>query len=61
MPILINEKMFALDLDCEVKNNEILNAVTKGIPVKTDKMIQIENNFNRIDNEKIKRIWVDIT
>ena len=60
MPILINGKTFALDLDCEVKNIEILNAITKGIPVRTEKMKQIENNFNN-ESDKIKRIWVDIT
>ena len=38
MPILINGKLFALDLDCEVKNMEIFNNVTKGIPIKTEKM-----------------------
>ena len=49
-----------LDLDCDVKNIGVLNAITSGIPIKTEKYKEIENTFNLTENNK-KAIWVDIT
>lgn len=60
VPILIGEELYALDLDCSVHHKEILNAITRGLPIKTDRME--ENMINdEDDNEVVNRIWVDIT
>tara|TARA_B110000285_G_scaffold188096_1_gene214127 strand:+ start:276 stop:827 length:552 start_codon:yes stop_codon:yes gene_type:complete len=38
MPILIGDQGYALDLDCSVPQKQILNAITRGLPIKTDRM-----------------------
>jgi hypothetical protein len=38
MPILIGDQGYALDLDCSVPQKEILNAITRGLPIRTDLM-----------------------
>jgi hypothetical protein len=59
MPILIGDHLYALDLDCSVPHREILNAITRGLPVKTD--LFETNMINDKDEENEKRAWVDIT
>lgn len=62
MPILIGEKLYALDLDCSVPHREILNAITRGLPVKTDLMEEnMINDKTEEDKEVEKPTWVDIT
>ena len=59
MPILIGDHLYALDLDCSVPHREILNAITKGLPVKTD--LFETNMISDANEENEKRTWVDIT
>ena len=62
MPILIGDQLYALDLDCSVPHREILNAITRGLPIKTDLMEEnMLNDGTEEDKEVGKRTWVDIT
>jgi len=62
MPILIGDQLYALDLDCSVPHREILNAITRGLPIKTDLMEEnMLNDGIEEDKEVEKRTWVDIT
>ena len=62
MPILIGDHLYALDLDCSVPHREILNAITRGLPIKTDLMEEnMLNDGIEEDKEVEKRTWVDIT
>ena len=42
-------------------HREILNAVTRGVPIKTDRMEENMINEELEGKEVEKRIWVDIT
>ena len=49
MPIMIRDELFALDKECDVPHREILDAVTKGIPIETRMMKHTEHSTGKYE------------
>jgi hypothetical protein len=40
IPLIVNGQVLALDKNCKVENRELFDAVTRGLPVRTDLMVR---------------------
>ena len=64
MPLIINSQLFVLDKSCIVGNKDVLDSVTKGVPIWTNFLEERERMTGDIldtSHVETKPTWVDIT